>query len=236
MRTLKSSFAILCFVALSSNSSAQNWTYVNNTATLFPTTANLGIGTTAPQTKLEVGTILGLSVSARNLDPNQGYNFTFLKNTGRLLLGWNYSGGKGEQNFISNRASGIEGGFAFYDYSNSGVMTHLMTLSGTGNVGIGYTNPSTKLDVNGVIRAHEVKVCLGQGCDYVFAEDYKLMNLTDLSHFIKTNKHLPEVAPAAQMETDGINLSEMNVLLLKKIEELTLYVIELKGEIDNLKK
>jgi len=83
----------------------------------------------------------------------------------------------------------------------------------------------TDLRQRGVIRAHEVRACLSQGCDYVFAEDYKLMNLNDLSNFIKTNKHLPEVAPAAQMEAEGINLSEMNALLLKKIEELTLYTI-----------
>ena len=56
-------------------------------------------------------------------------------------------------------------------------------------------------------------------------ENYKLMKLNDLSHFVKTNKHLPDVAPAAEMESEGINLSEMNALLLRKVEELTLYII-----------
>ena len=109
-------------------------------------------------------------------------------------------------------------------------------VRGDGNVGIGVSNPTTRLDVAGDIRAYEVKVCLNQGCDYVFEEDYNLMSLTDLSNFVKTNKHLPEVAPAAVMESEGINLSEMNALLLKKVEELTLYVIELKNEIDELKR
>ena len=104
----------------------------------------------------------------------------------------------------------------------------------SGNVGIGIVNPTTKLDVAGVVRAHEVRVCLNQGCDYVFADDYKLMNLNDLSNFVKTNRHLPEVAPAVQMEAEGINLSEMNALLLKKIEELTLYVMELNKKIEIL--
>ncbi|MCL2327054.1 MAG: hypothetical protein FWC39_00930 [Bacteroidetes bacterium] len=106
----------------------------------------------------------------------------------------------------------------------------------TDNVGIGYSNPTVKLDVNGIIRAHEVKVCLTQGCDYVFEKDYKLMPLSELSTFVKTNKHLPEVAPAAEMESEGINLSEMNALLLKKIEELTLYIIEIEqrlSEVEN---
>jgi hypothetical protein len=111
-----------------------------------------------------------------------------------------------------------------------------MTITTNGNVGIGTANPTATLDVAGTIRAHEVKVCLNQGCDYVFEEDYKLMDLSELSDFVKTNKHLPDVAPAAQMEAEGIDVSEMNALLLRKVEELTLYVIELKDEIETLKK
>jgi len=109
-------------------------------------------------------------------------------------------------------------------------------------VGIGITNPTEKLDIAGVIRAHRVKVCLNQGCDFVFEDDYKLMSLNELSSFIKTNKHLPDVAPAAVMEAVGIELSEMNALLLRKIEELTLHLIEqneklqmLESEINKLK-
>jgi len=89
-------------------------------------------------------------------------------------------------------------------------------------------------DINGTLRAYEVKVCLNQGCDYVFDNDYKLMNLNDLNTFVKTNKHLPEVAPAAAMEAEGINLSEMNTLLLKKVEELTLYILQQEERIKAL--
>jgi len=127
--------------------------------------------------------------------------------------------------------------FWAYDQTNcpNGLCANRMTITDEGNVGIG-TYPGVKLDVAGVVRAHEVKVCLNKGCDYVFSDDYKLMNLNDLSNFIKTNKHLPEVAPAREMEAEGINLSEMQAKLLQKIEELTLYVIALKNEIDELKK
>jgi len=68
----------------------------------------------------------------------------------------------------------------------------------------------------------------------VFEKDYKLMPLSELSTFVKTNKHLPEVASAAVMESEGINVSEMSALLLKKVEELTLYIIEQQKAIENL--
>ena len=112
--------------------------------------------------------------------------------------------------------------------------TPRLAIQNNGNIGIGTTNPTVKLDVIGIIRAQEVRVCLNQGCDYVFNEDYKLMNLNDLSNFVKTNKHLPEIAPAAQMEKEDINVSEMNALLLKKVEELTLYTLQQEERIKAL--
>jgi hypothetical protein len=68
------------------------------------------------------------------------------------------------------------------------------------------------------------------GPDYVFESSYKLPPLEEVSSFINKNKHLPEVSSASTMEENGINLGEMNMLLLKKVEELTLYMIELKKE------
>ena len=68
----------------------------------------------------------------------------------------------------------------------------------------------------------------------MFAPDYDLMSLPELEQFVNTNRHLPEVAPAAEMEQDGISLSVMNALLLKKIEELTLHVIDLNKRIETL--
>lgn len=68
----------------------------------------------------------------------------------------------------------------------------------------------------------------------MFAPEYDLMSLPELEQFVNTNRHLPEVAPAAEMEQDGIDLSEMNALLLKKIEELTLHVIDLNKRIETL--
>ena len=85
---------------------------------------------------------------------------------------------------------------------------------------------------NGTIHSKEIKVSLspGQGPDYVFEKDYPLTSLSDLKTYIDQNKHLPEIPSAKEMEENGITLKEMNLLLLKKVEELTLYVIELKKE------
>ncbi|WP_447768575.1 hypothetical protein [Sphingobacterium faecium] len=94
-----------------------------------------------------------------------------------------------------------------------------------GNVGIGTWKPDEKLSVNGKIRAHEIKVETANWPDYVFEKDYDLPDLGKLKDFVQTNKHLPEVPTAASVEQDGIALGELNKILLKKIEELTLYLI-----------
>ncbi|MDD3525727.1 MAG: tail fiber protein, partial [Bacteroidales bacterium] len=117
-----------------------------------------------------------------------------------------------------------------------------------GQVGIGTTThidqSETKLTVAGRIHAKEVKVTANAGgADFVFDDDYNLPDIDEVDRFIKANKHLPAIPSAKEMINNGIDLGEMQIKLLQKIEELTLYVIELKkeneemkGEIENLKK
>jgi hypothetical protein len=111
-----------------------------------------------------------------------------------------------------------------------------------GNVGIGTASPDYSLDVCGVIRAKEVLVSTGW-CDYVFADDYRLPDLNEVEKFIKENGHLPEVTKGSEIESCGLDVGKISSQMIKKIEELTLYVIaldkknqELQKEIDLLKK
>lgn len=111
-----------------------------------------------------------------------------------------------------------------------------INLAVSGKVGIGTTIPDEALAVKGKIHAQEVKVDMSvPGPDYVFEQNYALLSLVDLSKYIQENKHLPEVPSAKEMEQNGVNLGNMNLLLLKKVEELTLYVIELEKEVRELK-
>ena len=106
-----------------------------------------------------------------------------------------------------------------------------MRINRAGEVGIGTTDvDGYRLSVGGSIRAEEIKVEATPWPDYVFEEDYELRSLEETEAYIQENKHLPEIPSAKEMEANGVALGEMNRLLLQKIEELTLHVIELKKE------
>ena len=213
---------------------------------------NVGIGTPNPGAKLHVE---GGPVYIGPTEVVGGWNHTYLHWIGHSLVLGSPAGAYGTNSVDLKPGGAVQGPIQsmFRMYTTTAPNAHVQKIhfdtegyswfNTDYNFGIGLTNPGVKLDVNGVVRAHEMRVCVNNGCDYVFGEDYKLMSLGDLSNFVKTNRHLPEVAPSATMEAEGVGLSEMNLLLLKKIEELTLYVIQqqemldkLNVEIDNLKK
>ncbi|MCO7355060.1 hypothetical protein [Riemerella anatipestifer] len=143
-------------------------------------------------------------------------------------------------------------GFSLSDFSN--------TLGGFGAcgpaneleylfVGNSYYNPIAKfytadkrvlfegnIATNGKIEAKEVKVTTTPTAGFVFAEDYRLPKLEEVEKHIRDKKHLPEIASATQMEKEGVNIGEFQIKLLQKIEELTLYIIELNKQNKELKK
>ncbi|MFI0431487.1 hypothetical protein ACGLWY_18605, partial [Mariniflexile sp. HMF6888] len=105
----------------------------------------------------------------------------------------------------------------------------------TGNVGIGTNIPDSKLTVKGSIHSEEVKVDLSVPApDYVFKSGYNLTPLQKLQEYIITHGHLPNMPSAKDMETHGIELGIMNMKLLEKIEELTLYILQQENRIKKL--
>jgi hypothetical protein len=177
------------------------------------TSGNVGIGTSNPTNKLQIG-------------PNPtGYN-------GNDLIVSNSNGSLA----IHNDAAET------YLYAPRPISIRVNGLysiyaATSGNVGIGTATPDSKLTVKGDIHTREVRVDLTGAVapDYVFEKDYSLLPLSELETYINQNKHLPEVPSAKQMEAEGLNLKEMNLLLLKKVEELTLHLIEQNKLIVQLK-
>ncbi|WP_293788538.1 hypothetical protein [uncultured Pedobacter sp.] len=102
-----------------------------------------------------------------------------------------------------------------------------LIINPTGSkVGIGTYEPKEMLSVNGKIAATEIRVNGAGAPDYVFEKEYELATLAALESYIKANRHLPEMPSAKEFEREGMAVGEMNKLLLKKIEELTLHLIE----------
>ncbi|MBO9204904.1 MULTISPECIES: hypothetical protein [Niastella] len=107
----------------------------------------------------------------------------------------------------------------------------LMTIQGNGNVGIGTANPQGKLAVKGVLYAQKVIVTMTGWADYVFDPKYQLRPLNELEQYIQQQQHLPEIPTTAEVQNNGIDVGENQTLLLKKVEELTLYIIDLNKQV-----
>jgi hypothetical protein len=95
-----------------------------------------------------------------------------------------------------------------------------------GNVGIGIDTPKVKLAVRGSIKAMKLIVTLTPWADYVFHKSYQLPSLSEVEQYIKENHHLRDVPTTAEVELNGVNVGENQAVLLRKLEELTLYLID----------
>jgi hypothetical protein len=125
-------------------------------------------------------------------------------------------------------------------YSDGGIGTTAnMIIAANGEVGIGTDLASNtdhyKLAVNGAVRAKRF-VVETTWQDFVFDKKYKLKSLQEVEQYIKQNGHLPEIPSAKEVESNGGDLGELVSLQMKKIEELTLYVIEQNKKIEELSK
>ncbi len=110
-----------------------------------------------------------------------------------------------------------------------------MRITPEGFVGIGVKIPQHNLDVKGTICADEVLVKTVDWADFVFDKDYKLRDLKEVDQYIQEHGRLPEIPSTAEVKEKGVNIVEVQAKLLQKLEELTLYTIQLKKEIEQLK-
>jgi hypothetical protein len=217
---------------------------------LSPATNKVGIGTNSPAAKLHINAgnnpiPLRISNSSANFTMDVGANMGMVN----IVAGAQVNSTNNGYYLLNNRGAARiklnDGLIAFYTSNTTtgttnqpvpSLDTARVVIDNLGNVGIGTSTPASsyKLSVNGKIRAKEVVVETNWS-DFVFAEDYKLMPLDELEKSIKQNRHLPGIPSEKEVAENGVSLGEMQAKLLQKIEELTLYVIELKKENDLLR-
>lgn len=206
--------------------------------TTWDDAGNFGIGTTSPKAKLDV---VGASIFSRNGTGEccSGNNFTIAIAENTYLTGKKAS--------ISFHNSGVDEGkvelsndagfrsIKFYDHQNQGLGIDVRGRAYIQNsLGIGTTNPGIyKLAVEGTIGARKLKVTQSTWADEVFKPAYKLKSLQEVEQFILKHKHLPDIPSEKQVVGKDMDVGDTQALLLKKIEELTLYIISQQKQINS---
>ena len=188
--------------------SSYKWMVNGNNLLLNPNSGKTGIGTTDPSVLVHLheeadkDTYLHLTNLNTGKSTADGFELSSNRDLGANL--WNY-----------------ENGYLRFATNN----TEQMRITSDGKIGIGMSFPSEKLSVNGNIKAKKVIVSQTGWPDYVFDSSYSLRSLSEVEKFITEHKQLPDIPSAKEVEEKGISVGDNQALLLKKIEELTLYLI-----------
>ena len=203
---------------------------------------NLGMGLLQPESKLHLAG--DESITLGNYEPTngiKGISFTGYRDYVPNYFGasieavpeWACCGGFPQAGYAGIKNVSLN--FMMHANQDIGNSKYAaMSIRPNGFVGIGTVTPKEKLSVNGNIRSKEVKVEIENWPDFVFKKDYENMSLENLEAYISLNKHLPGVPSATEAQNDGISLGEMNKILLQKIEELTLHLIEKDKQVNKM--
>ena len=243
MKLLKISITTIVIFCSVFPANAQSWVASGGNIYLNPVSAKVGIGNTNPTQTLD----LSGKMLLRNSDNNNGWGYSYFYWGGHsLVLGAEPD--KDKSVLVEIRPGGSDDHALTSQlrmYVSDGIDTHFEKIRlhttdnswilSNANFGLGTNNPQYKLDVIGTIRAREIIVNT-YGADFVFEQGYKLRPLPELETYIERNSHLPDIPSATDMQAGGMGVSEMQTLLLQKIEELTLYIIEQDKKIQTLQK
>ena len=194
----------------------------------------VGIGINSPTDKLHIKGNFSISNSQQNANEYFG-ELKFFNSYATQNF---HAASIGVKTKISGNGAWDHSNIVFSTWNGYNSLSEKMRISANGDVGIGTDIPDAKLTVKGDIHSQEVKVDLNGAVapDFVFENDYNLRSLTEVEEYINIYKHLPGIPPGREMEEKGLMLKEMNLKLLQKIEELTLYLIEQNKKIKKLEK
>ena len=194
--------------------------FYNNGDVIF--SGNVGIGTTNPSEKLE---IYNSDTSPAVISLKSNRNDLQFVDVGRISA--KQAAGEIARIGMPRSGGSFTGYLTFWTKADNNTdLTEKVRINESGNVGIGTTNPTNKLDVNGTIHSKEVKVDMNGWSDFVFKKEYNLPTLQEVEKHINGKGHLQNIPSEEEVLKNGINLGEMNAKLLQKIEELTLYIIQ----------
>lgn len=197
----------------------------------------VGIGTTNPKEALQIGERFVITDGGwKTINYNLAWKYE-LDGLARMKAG------AGAALMFSDLGNIV---FATATTGNEGTvapLTNSLIIHNSGQVGIGtasttinFSDQSSKLFVEGGIRSRKVKVDQVAWADHVFGKSYRLMPLKELEAYIQQNNHLPGIPTEESVKKDGQDIGEMNRLLLEKVEELTLHLIELNKRLEVLER
>jgi hypothetical protein len=257
---LQEIYAVECFPFTSADGTimqypAPTWTSIGGdqdtpskiyTGAVCP--ALVGIGTSTPDFSLDVNGLTRTNRIGINTNPSSA-QAAKIGVTGNGMDGLVMDFNSTNDSKVAFRVNAAENNDKILEFNNTASNRTVMSLNADGKLSLRGTNPTNsiftiydatdedvvKIGTDGVIWSTELNVALkGDFPDYVFSDDYKLLSISDMRDYIHLNRHLPGVPTAENVKANGLNVGEMQRIQMEKIEENTLYILQLEERLQNL--